>query len=399
MTYEDRQKTVDDFNSDPSQFVFLISTKAGGVGLNITSANKVVIIDPHWNPSYDLQAQDRAYRIGQTRDVDVFRLIGAGTIEEIVYARQIYKQQQANIGYTASSERRYFKGVQNDEERKGEIFGLQNLFTYHGDQMVLRDIVNKTNIAEAKVGISLVDVDMDKVAKEEEFSAAKKEEADDDGGVRQLADFAMTEDQKKLLNSKKHEKPKSDAIQAILQSVGVEYTHENSEVVGSSKVEQQLSRKAELAEMSEGYVDGDSALFADSEMIDLYGEGRLGGYHYNPPEEVMMRQFCSMAKEFGFPNATEFALVVESWTQEQRRNCLEEFYKRREAMIGGEEVKAELKVEVKSEVKGLLKREVSTRVEAKEEFKPKIEPDVKIKVEEKRSSVFLADDEDEDDEL
>jgi SNF2 family DNA or RNA helicase len=52
MTYEDRQKTVDDFNSDPGQFVFLISTKAGGVGLNITSANKVIIMDPNWNPSY-----------------------------------------------------------------------------------------------------------------------------------------------------------------------------------------------------------------------------------------------------------------------------------------------------------------------------------------------------------
>lgn len=51
LSYEDRQKTVDDFNSDPGQFVFLISTKAGGVGLNITSANKVVIMDPNWNPS------------------------------------------------------------------------------------------------------------------------------------------------------------------------------------------------------------------------------------------------------------------------------------------------------------------------------------------------------------
>lgn len=120
LSYEQRQEVVDTFNSDPTQFVFLISTKAGGVGLNITSANKVVIVDPHWNPSYDLQAQDRAYRIGQTRDVEVFRLITLGTIEEIVYARQIYKQQQANIGYTASSERRYFKGVQQDTERKGK---------------------------------------------------------------------------------------------------------------------------------------------------------------------------------------------------------------------------------------------------------------------------------------
>lgn len=51
-TLDDRQKEVDEFNSDPDKFVFLISTKAGGVGLNITSANKVVIFDPHWNPAY-----------------------------------------------------------------------------------------------------------------------------------------------------------------------------------------------------------------------------------------------------------------------------------------------------------------------------------------------------------
>jgi SNF2 family DNA or RNA helicase len=168
MPTEDRQKTVDDFNSDPNQFVFLISTKAGGVGLNITSANKVVIFDPNWNPSYDLQAQDRAYRIGQLRDVEVFRLVSAGTVEEIVYARQIYKQQQANIGYNASTERRYFKGVQNDKLQKGELFGLHNLLSFHGDDIVLRDIVNKTNVAEAKRGIDVLDFDIDDALNDED---------------------------------------------------------------------------------------------------------------------------------------------------------------------------------------------------------------------------------------
>ena len=161
MSYEDRAKAVDDFNSDPNQFVFLISTKAGGIGLNITSANKVVVVDPNWNPSYDLQAQDRAYRIGQTRDVEVFRLVSAGTIEEIVYARQIYKQQQAEIGYNASSERRYFKGVQEKKDQKGEIFGLKNLFSYQYDNVVLRDIVNKTNVAESRAGVQVMDFEFE----------------------------------------------------------------------------------------------------------------------------------------------------------------------------------------------------------------------------------------------
>ncbi|WYZ41310.1 hypothetical protein EsH8_V_000205 [Colletotrichum jinshuiense] len=351
VSYEDRQKAVDDFNSDPTQFVFLISTKAGGVGLNITSANKVVIVDPHWNPSYDLQAQDRAYRIGQVRDVDVFRLVSTGTIEEIVYARQIYKQQQANIGYTASSERRYFKGVQQDAERKGEIFGLENLFAYRENQLVIRDIVNKTNIAEAKAGsgIAMTTVDMEKLVKEEEELGPLKHEpaeTEDGSSMGQLAAF-LSAKSPKARGSGNPQQPKSDAIQAILSAAGVEYTHENSEVIGTSKVEEQLSRKAEMAASSDVDVEGESALFAESQVFDAQAQKVKGlTYIYNPPEDVMRRQFCSMAREFGFGSATEFALVVGSWTQAQRRNCLEAFYKIREGKLLAEEtVKAETKAE------------------------------------------------------
>ena len=58
---------------------------------------RVVIVDPSWNPAHDLQAQDRSYRLGQERDVAVYRLIATGTIEEQVYRRQIYKQQQSAL--------------------------------------------------------------------------------------------------------------------------------------------------------------------------------------------------------------------------------------------------------------------------------------------------------------
>ncbi|KAL7623181.1 hypothetical protein AAE478_006862 [Parahypoxylon ruwenzoriense] len=330
LSYEERQQVVDDFNSDPNQFVFLISTKAGGVGLNITSANKVVIMDPHWNPSYDLQAQDRAYRIGQVRDVEVYRFISTGTIEEITYARQIYKQQQANIGYNASNERRYFKGVQQDSDRKGEIFGIQNLLTYHGDQVVLRDIVNKTNIAEAKAGVKLVDIDMDRAAKDsEEDQFIKKEgNADDDetGGLKQLSALLTKDDNKDgILRSTAGKKPKNyDPIQAILASEGVEYTHENSEVVGTSKVEDELSRQAEMVASQEDVDPSSRALFFDSQDVHASFE-----YEYNPPVDVRRRQLCTMAKTFGFPSAVEFALAVESMTQEERRNCLELFYRKR----------------------------------------------------------------------
>ncbi|KAM0333290.1 hypothetical protein ACHAQA_001951 [Verticillium albo-atrum] len=347
LSYQDRQQAVDDFNSDPAQFVFLISTKAGGVGLNITAANKVVIVDPHWNPSYDLQAQDRAYRIGQRRDVEVFRLVASGTIEEIVYARQIYKQQQANIGYTASSERRYFQGVQEDEHRKGEIFGLANLFTFREDRLVIRDIVNKTNIAEARAGtgIAVSGVDMEQAANDEETNWIKREGPEggsaEDGGMSQLATLLTTKDAENNA-AQPQQATKSDAIQAILASAGVEYTHENSEVIGTSKIEEQLSRAAEMASQGDDPA-GNSALFGDQLLegvMDARANGQIKRYKYNPPEDVMRRQFCSMAREFGFANATQFALVVESWTQEQRRNCLETFYRIREGKLLAEETVA-----------------------------------------------------------
>ncbi|MCJ1251035.1 hypothetical protein MMC30_008266 [Trapelia coarctata] len=354
MSYEDRAKTVDDFNSDPVQFVFLISTKAGGVGLNITSANKVVIMDPNWNPAYDLQAQDRAYRIGQIRDVEVFRLISAGTIEEIVYARQIYKQQQANIGYTASTERRYFKGVQENKDQKGEIFGLANLFAFQADNIVLRDIVNKTNVAESKAGVAVVGFDVGDPGMNGDDDPLLAGGDDEDSAMSQLAALVVQNAEEaagKKVNRKLSGAKKSDPVQAILAGAGVEYTHENSEVIGSSKVEAQLSRRAEEAgndietaerhvfqntqeEFPSGNQDG-----ADSDSGD---EGQAPRWRYHPPEDVMKRQFCTMAKTFGFTDATEFALVVESWTQAQRRNCLDKFYKIRRDELKTEQGKADV---------------------------------------------------------
>lgn len=390
MAYADRQKEVDNFNADPDRFVFLISTKAGGVGLNITSANKVVVFDPHWNPSYDLQAQDRAYRIGQVRDVEVFRLVSAGTIEEIVYARQIYKQQQANIGYNASSERRYFKGVQEDPSRKGEIFGLANLFTFQTDKVVLKDIVNATNIAEARAGVHLFDVDMAKVEQDNEFSQIKKEtvgDDDEDNGISQLAALVKSEDPEDV--AKQANEPKKDAIQAILASAGVEYTHENSEVIGSSKVEAQLSKRAAFAEkMDLEEPEGRGMLFADKLVNEAFEDGPGYTYTFNPPEDVMRRQFCTMAREFGYASATEFAVVVQGWTQEQRRNCLDTFYRRRMEKVLGSFKEEEAGEKVKTEEHDSVR---CGRLSARQEAAIKKE-DQSVIAKSESSSIFIYDD-------
>ncbi len=87
-TYEDREERIDVYNKpDSEKFLFLLSTRAGGLGINLQTADVVILYDSDWNPQADLQAQDRAHRIGQKRPVQVFRLVTEDTIEQKVVER------------------------------------------------------------------------------------------------------------------------------------------------------------------------------------------------------------------------------------------------------------------------------------------------------------------------
>ncbi|PBP26588.1 putative DNA helicase ino-80 [Diplocarpon rosae] len=88
---EDRRDTVHDFQTRPEIFIFLLSTRAGGLGINLTSADTVIFYDSDWNPTIDSQAMDRSHRLGQTRQVTVYRLITRGTIEERIRKQKAKK--------------------------------------------------------------------------------------------------------------------------------------------------------------------------------------------------------------------------------------------------------------------------------------------------------------------
>jgi SNF2 family DNA or RNA helicase len=88
----DRAERVQRFQTDPSLGIFLISLKAGGVGLNLTAADYVFILDPWWNPAAEAQAIDRAHRIGQARTVIAYRLLSRNTVEERVAELQEQKR-------------------------------------------------------------------------------------------------------------------------------------------------------------------------------------------------------------------------------------------------------------------------------------------------------------------
>lgn len=104
-----RLKMIEEFNSNETLFAMLLTTRVGGVGLNIVGADRVIIFDPDWNPMTDVQARERTWRIGQKRDVAVYRLVLTGTVEEKIYQRQVYKHFLAQKVLTDPRQRQFFK--------------------------------------------------------------------------------------------------------------------------------------------------------------------------------------------------------------------------------------------------------------------------------------------------
>ncbi|KAL3090210.1 hypothetical protein niasHS_006662 [Heterodera schachtii] len=90
---DQRQAMMERFNSDNSVFCFILSTRSGGVGVNLTGADTVIFYDSDWNPTMDAQAQDRCHRIGQTRNVTIYRLISEKTIEENILTKSMQKRR------------------------------------------------------------------------------------------------------------------------------------------------------------------------------------------------------------------------------------------------------------------------------------------------------------------
>eukprot|EP00698_Gefionella_okellyi_P026043 TRINITY_DN9807_c0_g1_i1.p1 TRINITY_DN9807_c0_g1~~TRINITY_DN9807_c0_g1_i1.p1 ORF type:complete len:866 (-),score=178.01 TRINITY_DN9807_c0_g1_i1:61-2421(-) len=120
-----RQKLVDQFN-DPAvpEFVFFLSSKAGGCGLNLVGANRLVLYDPDWNPASDLQAMARVWRDGQKKNVFIYRMLSTGSIEEKIYQRQISKTGLASSVLSVDEE-----APQTDSGSSFSTEDLRDIFT------------------------------------------------------------------------------------------------------------------------------------------------------------------------------------------------------------------------------------------------------------------------------
>ncbi|KAM7286817.1 transcription activator BRG1 isoform X1 [Ixodes scapularis] len=132
---EDRGQLLEMFNAkDSPYFIFLLSTRAGGLGLNLQAADTVIIFDSDWNPHQDLQAQDRAHRIGQKNEVRVLRLVTVNSVEERILAAAKYKlnldEKVIQAGMfdqksTGSERKQFLQAIltqdENDEEEENEV--------------------------------------------------------------------------------------------------------------------------------------------------------------------------------------------------------------------------------------------------------------------------------------
>ncbi|OBT64743.1 hypothetical protein VE03_06512 [Pseudogymnoascus sp. 23342-1-I1] len=144
VAQDDRRQQIKDFNEDPEHWLFLLSTRAGGQGINLASADTVVLFDSDWNPQQDLQAIDRAHRIGQTRPVVVFRLATKGTVEEELLMSADAKRRLEKLvikkgGFRTMGQKMDNKEDLDEAELRKLLLRDGQVYTYKGGDEILSD--------------------------------------------------------------------------------------------------------------------------------------------------------------------------------------------------------------------------------------------------------------------
>ena len=160
----DRRDMVNEFQTNPKIFAFLLSTRAGGLGVNLTGADTVIFYDNDWNPTMDAQATDRAHRIGQTKPVGVYRLTTKDTIEERILKRA---KQNQNVQTTV-----YAGGA-----FKADIFKQSEIVEFlYSEEEVKRLEAERKRITEINQKKSIVGMVVDSVENNEGGEAKAEEQ-------------------------------------------------------------------------------------------------------------------------------------------------------------------------------------------------------------------------------
>ncbi|KXS19390.1 hypothetical protein M427DRAFT_120389 [Gonapodya prolifera JEL478] len=141
--HEDRIRSIDDYNApNSSKFVFLLTTRAGGLGINLATADIVIMYDNDWNPQVDLQAEDRAHRIGQTKQVIVFRFITENSVEEKIIERATQKLRLDQLVIQQGKAAQQTKAAGKDELLSMIQFGAQQIIA-SGESTIQDDTIER----------------------------------------------------------------------------------------------------------------------------------------------------------------------------------------------------------------------------------------------------------------
>ncbi|KAI8962758.1 SNF2 family N-terminal domain-containing protein [Daldinia sp. FL1419] len=224
---KDRQSLVDQFNNDPEIDLFLLTTKVGGLGVNLTGANRVIIFDPDWNPSTDVQARERAWRLGQKKEVTIYRLMTAGTIEEKMYHRQIFKQFLSNKVLKDPKQRTTF-----------QLQDLHDLFTLGSSGDKVTETGKLFEGTEVQFGSTSTTDDsskQDDKAAEKADIPSKKNSEDRDRDLHSIAGVAGLEDYEPDPNEKPPSADEDRIMEGLFARSGVHSALEHDKIVNGKK--------------------------------------------------------------------------------------------------------------------------------------------------------------------
>jgi ATP-dependent DNA helicase len=144
VAQDDRRQQIKEFNTNPDSMLFLLSTRAGGQGINLATADTVILFDSDWNPQQDLQAQDRAHRIGQTRPVVIYRLATKGTVEEELLMSADAKRRLEKLvikkgGFKTMGQKMDNKEGMSKEALKALLLKDGEVYKYSGGHEILSE--------------------------------------------------------------------------------------------------------------------------------------------------------------------------------------------------------------------------------------------------------------------
>ncbi|KAI0460324.1 SNF2 family N-terminal domain-containing protein [Xylaria acuta] len=221
-----RQVLVDKFNKDPDIDLFLLTTKVGGLGVNLTGANRVIIYDPDWNPSTDVQARERAWRLGQKKDVTIYRLMTAGTIEEKIYHRQIFKQFLSNKVLKDPKHRTTFN-----------LNDLHDLFTLGSSEGAGTETARLFKGSEVNIHKAVTSPVAKDLASKNPVSGDHNTSSggDEHNGLQRIDGIAGLEDYETGEEAKSATKEEDRIMEGLFARSGVQSAHEHDAIVGGKQ--------------------------------------------------------------------------------------------------------------------------------------------------------------------